>query len=50
MENEDKIKINAEIKLKELNKIKKQYKRILRSPLYEVRQMDKKRVDKQDQE
>jgi hypothetical protein len=42
---EDKIKINAEIKLKELNKIKKQYKRILRSPLYEVRQMDKKRLD-----
>lgn len=42
---EDKIKINAEIKLRELNKIKKQYKRILRSPLYEVRQLDKKKLD-----
>ena len=42
---DNKFKINAEIKLKELNKIKKQYKRILRSPLYEVRQMDKKKLD-----
>lgn len=42
---DNKIKINAEIRLRELNKIKKQYKRILRSPLYEVRQMDKKRLD-----
>lgn len=40
---DNKIKVNAEIKLKELNKIKKQYKRILRSPLYEVRQLDKKK-------
>ena len=46
---DDKIKINAEIKLKELNRIKKQYKRILRSPLYEVRQLDKKRLDNQEQ-
>lgn len=40
---DEKIKINAEIKFRELNKIKKQYKRIIRSPLYEVRQLDKKR-------
>ena len=46
---DDKFKINAEIKLSELNRIKKQYKRILRSPLYEVRQLDKKRLDNQEQ-
>ena len=45
---DDKIKINAEIRLQELNRIKKQYKRILRSPLYEVRKLDKKRLDNQD--
>ena len=42
LKNEFEKQMNLQIDEKELSKVMKQYRRVVKSPLYEVKQMDKK--------